>query len=154
MILDSLFPGGAPSSNTVVLGLTLGFAVTVLLGVQAFHNPDGADGFGYNGESTLATSIFALHIATLAFVFGEAIVFKGERPSYAMLTIGSGATATLAQAALLGRSGAETASENWALAILALQAYANGLMLAIIIAFLRKQRLGSSTQALLDGAFI
>lgn len=137
----------------MVVGLTLGFAVTVLLGFQAFLNPDGADGFGYNGESTLATSIFALHIATLAFVFGEATVYKGERSSYAMLTIGSGATATLAQAALLGRSGAETASENWALAILALQCYANGLMLAIIIADLRERK--TNTNALLnDDAFI
>lgn len=157
MVVATLFENNPPRGGTVGWGLALGLVVTILLGVQAFGTRENADGFGYGGESALASTVFGLHIATVAFVVGEALVFEGRTPSYASLTIGSGTAATLLQAALVARCSAETPCEGWAIATLVFQSFANGTMLAIIIADLRgeppQNSRSESAARLLEGVF-
>lgn len=145
-VLDRLFPslrearGGTGAVGTALIGAALGVAVTVLVAVQAFGGTGGGgdDTIGYGGESTVATFVFAFHVATLVFTAGEAHrVNAGLRPAYAMFTIGSGIAATLAQAAVFAAAPENTARQAWAGAILALQAYADAAMIAIIVADLR-----------------
>ena len=144
-VLDRLFPslagarGGTGAVGAAWIGAALGIAVTVLVSVQAFGGTGGGDDtLGYGGESAVATFVFAFHVATLVFTAGEAhSVNAGLRPAYAMFTIGSGIAATLAQAAVFAAAPENTARQAWAGAILALQAYADAAMIAIIVADLR-----------------
>jgi hypothetical protein len=146
-VLDRLFPslrgarGGTGAVGAAWIGAALGIAVTVLVAVQAFGGGGGgggADTLGYGGESAVATFVFAFHVATLVFTAGEAHpANSGLRPLYAMLTIGSGTAATLAQAAVFAAAPENTARQAWAGAILALQSYADAAMVAIIVADLR-----------------
>lgn len=143
-VLDRLFPslrgarGGTGAVGAAWIGAALGIAVTVLVSVQAFGGGGGDDTLGYGGESAVATFVFAFHVATLVFTAGEAhSVNAGLRPAYAMFTIGSGIAATLAQAAVFAAAPENTARQAWAGAILALQAYADAAMIAIIVADLR-----------------
>ena len=145
-VLDRLFPslrgarGGTGAVGAAWIGAALGIAVTVLVTVQAFGGggAGGDDTLGYGGESAVATFVFAFHVATLAFTAGEAHPANaGLRPLYAMFTIGSGTAATLAQAAVFAAAPENTARQAWAGAILALQAYADAAMIAIIVADLR-----------------
>ena len=142
-VLDRLFPslagarGGTGAVGAAWIGAALGIAVTVLVTVQAFSG-GGDDTLGYGGESAVATFVFAFHVATVVFTAGEAhSVNSGLRPAYAMFTIGSGTAATLAQAAVFAAAPENTARQAWAGAILALQAYADAAMIAIIVADLR-----------------
>lgn len=143
-LLDKLFPslakarGDTGAVGTAWIGAALGIAVTVLVTVQAFGGNGGDDALGYGGESAVATFVFAFHVATLVFTAGEAHPEnRGRRPLYAMFTIGSGAAATLAQAAVFAAASENTAKQAWAGAILALQSYADAAMIAIIVADLR-----------------
>lgn len=156
MAFSSLFPNQPPSGLVVAIGIALGLLVTVLLGIQAFGGDAAEDGLGYGGDSMLATTIFALHIATVVCVVGDATVFEGKVADFALLTIGSGAAATLAQTAVVARTAEDSDAEMWALLILVLQSFADGTMLAIIIADLRSARgpLGGSTEGLLSNAFV
>lgn len=127
----------------VTWGVLLMILVTFALATQAFwdmgaewHN----DGFGTGTWSNhdLRYAVFGVHCATVLFVIGDAFMFNGVKAFYAHFTIGSGLFATLGQVALVAIAANQEAFQL-SLIALALQCYANALMLAIIIADLRKE---------------
>lgn len=128
----------------VAWGVLLALVVTVGLTVQAFFADDvDAKWFTHTTENAWNTSdlryaVFGVHCATLVFVIGDAVKFNGVEAFYAHFTIGSGLFATLGQVALVALAANHTAF-ILSLSTLALQCYANALMLAIIIADLRQK---------------
>ena len=129
-------------------GVILAILVTAGLTVQAFF-ADDVDAVWTDfstmpsinnpwSSSDLRYTVFGVHCATLLFVIGDAVRNNGVKAFYAHFTIGSGTFATLAQIPLVPLAFNQTAF-ILSLSTLALQCYANALMLAIIIADLRKE---------------
>tara|TARA_Y100000592_G_scaffold59002_1_gene92375 strand:+ start:388 stop:810 length:423 start_codon:yes stop_codon:yes gene_type:complete len=132
MAVKEIFAQAQPSKFEVAYGLLLGMAVTAMLGYQAFAYEHS----DYTVDFDLRLVIFVAHVACLVFVTGDAVKFNGLNVVWAHFTIGSGIFATLGQIAVLAfATTAET--QALALATLALQSYADALMLAFIIADLR-----------------
>ena len=127
----------------VTWGMLLMILVTLGLATQAFwdmgavwqHTGIGTDAWN---NSDLRYAVFGVHCATILFVIGDAFIFNGVRAFYAHFTIGSGLFATLGQVALVAIAVNQEAFQL-SLITLALQCYANALMLAIIIADLRRE---------------
>ena len=135
MAAKYIFKGNPISSSEVAYGLLLGTAVTAMLGYQAF----AYERSNYTVEFDLRLVVFVAHVACLVFVIGDAVKFNGVTPLWAHFTIGSGTFATLGQIAVLAfATTAET--QAFALATLALQSFADALMLAFIIADLRRAK--------------
>jgi hypothetical protein len=126
-------------------GVVLAILVTTGLTVQAFF-ADDVDAVYFSNNllsdawsiNDLRYTVFGVHCATLLFVIGDAVRNNGVKAFYAHFTIGSGTFATLAQVPLVALAANQTAF-ILSLSTLALQCYANALMLAIIIADLRKE---------------
>lgn len=126
----------------VVWGVFLLLWVTFALATQAFwdmgakwHN--GGIGTDAWSNSDLRYTVFGVHCATVLFVIGDAFRFNGVKAFYAHFTIGSGLFATLGQVALVAIAANQEAFQL-SLIALALQCYANALMLAFIFADLRR----------------
>ena len=135
MVVETIFENYPVSSFEVAYGLLLGTAVTAMLGYQAFAYEHS----DYTVDFDLRLVVFVAHVACLVFVTGDAVKFNGVKAVWAHFTIGSGIFATLGQIAVLAfATTAET--QALALATLALQSFADALMLAFIIADLRRAK--------------
>lgn len=138
-LTDSIFANAKLTHFDVLWGIALLVAVWVFLGIQAFQPNSWLSGgakWSSSFEATLRTTIFVVHTVTVVFVAGEAAEYKGMVGRYAQFTIGSGILATLGQTSLV--SLAENAvAFQLSFVSLALQVYANALMLGFIIADLR-----------------
>jgi hypothetical protein len=122
-------------------GVFLAAVVTTAVSIQAFAAEDSRIGAEYapteyNVAEDVRYIVFAAHVATLVFVLGDLYLFHGKKGFYSHLTIGSGVLATLGQVALVPLAANETAFVM-AITTLAVQSYANALMLAFIIADLK-----------------
>lgn len=122
-------------------GVLLAALVTAAVTIQAFAADDSRIDAQFvsavpNVAEDVRYVVFGAHVATLAFVLGDAFMFYGKKAFYSHFTIGSGVLATLGQVALVPLAANNTAMVL-TIATLALQSYANALMLAIIIADLK-----------------
>lgn len=137
-----IFPRTRPGSGIVSLGLILAVFVTVLVTIQAFSPATFKIASSEDASSAaeqLRILVFSFHVATLAAVGVEALPgFRGRMPPWSTVVIGSGALATIAQAAVVAvaaaDAGGDVAAFAWAFATLALQCYADAVLLAMLIA--------------------
>jgi hypothetical protein len=112
--------------------------VTVFATVQLPGVGGESVGFPVSGETDeLRMLVFGFHLATIVAVGVETgSSYRGTKPLWSHLVIGSGLVATLAQVAVVAAAAGTFggAGFRWAFALLALQIYANSLMVALLIA--------------------
>lgn len=135
-VVDDIFRRSEPGNAIAVYGILLAAAVTAGVSVQAFaHETMGFPASGAAHE--LRQLVFGFHLATVAAVVVETgSGFRGKRQFWSHLVIGSGIVATFSQTAVVATtvSGAQTGGFAWAFALLAIQSYANALMVALLVA--------------------
>lgn len=138
-VLDvhEIFPKSRPRPFIVGYGVLLAVLVTVFATLQLPGIGESV-GFPESDEANeLRWLVFGFHLATVAAVVVETGPrYRGRNQLWSHLVIGSGLVATLAQVAVVAVAAGTFggAGFQWAFALLALQIYANSLMVALLIA--------------------
>lgn len=156
--VDEIFPNSTPGSTVAGYGVLLAVLVTVLATVQLPGVGGESFGFPASGETDeLRMLVFGFHLATVAAVYVETRPsYRGTEPLWSHLVIGSGLVATLAQVAVVAVAAGTLggAGFQWAFALLALQIYANSLMVALLIAEAWASRKSKSSSSPVSAALL
>ena len=134
-VIDDIFKKSRPGKRIAAYGAILAAVVTVGLFFQAIDWK--RMGFS-ESSSELRWLVLGFHLATVFSVFVETdSKFRGKNQIWSQIVIGSGILATFSQTAVVATTvggGSDDSGFAWAFAILAIQSYANALMVALLIA--------------------